>query len=83
MFWSLSFVVVVGHYIEEGEKRGQKFPKQLHENSTRLRGAMQPNILLPTHSQIPELVQSPQPLVKPLHLPSHLVRSVGLAEVKQ
>lgn len=30
LFWSVSFVViVVGHYIVEGERRGQKLPKQL------------------------------------------------------
>lgn len=32
LFWSVSFVVVivvVGHYIVEGKRRGQKFPKQL------------------------------------------------------
>lgn len=81
LFWS----AVLGQYLEEGKRRGQKSPKaaaEAHGNSTSFRRAMQPRVLellLSTPPQIPEPAQGPQPPALFLHL----VKSAGLAQVEQ
>lgn len=85
MFWSMSFFVCVTLYRRRKKKQSEvlKAAADTHESITSLRRVLQPSVLLLTPPQIPEPMQGPQPPVNPLLLSSHLVRSVGLVEVRQ